>query len=64
MFYSGIYNDGNANSLQYIFEWDPTKKTTKYYPDVGISGQKIDDAQYQQQDSLLIGTDIAFVVKK
>ena len=35
----------------------------KYYPSVGISRQKIDDAQSQQQDYLLIGTDIAFVVK-
>ena len=26
---SGMYNNGDTNSLQYIFEWEPTK-TTKY----------------------------------
>ena len=30
-----MYNDGDANLLQYIFELDPTKTTKTYYPDVG-----------------------------
>ena len=34
----------------------------KYYPAVGLSTQKIDEAQYQQQDFLLVGTDIDFMV--
>ena len=33
------------------------------YPDVGLSRQKIYEAQSQQQDFLLVGTDIDFVVK-
>ena len=35
----------------------------KYYPGVSLSSQKIDDAQSQKQDFLLVGTDIYFVIK-
>ena len=38
------------------------KTATKYYPAVGLSRQKIDEAQSQQQDFLLVVTYIAFVV--
>ena len=57
-----MYNNVDANSLQYNFERDPMKTTTEYYPSVGLSGQKIHAAQSQQKYCLLVGTDIAFVV--
>ena len=38
------------------------ENTRKSYPYVGLSGQKVYDVQSQQQDFLLVGTDIAFVV--
>ena len=59
---SGIYNNGNTNSLQYIFEWEPAKTTKISYPAVGLSRQKIYVEQSQQQYLLLVGTDIDFVV--
>ena len=45
-----VYNNGDVNSLQYTFEWEPKKSTKKYYPDVVLSMQKIYEAQSQQQD--------------
>ena len=48
--YSWMYNNGDANSLQYNFEWEPTKTTTKYYPYVGLSRQKIYADHSQQKD--------------
>ena len=57
-----MYNNGDSNLLQYIFEWEPTKTTTKYYPDVYLSSQKIYEAQSQQQYFFLVGTDIDVVV--
>ena len=30
--YSGFYNNCHANLIQYIFEWDPMKTTTKILP--------------------------------
>ena len=59
-----MYNNVNAKFLQENFLMRAFENNKKSYPDVGISRQKIDDAKSQQQDSLLIGTDIAFVVKK
>ena len=38
------------------------KNKEKSYPTIGLSRQKVDEAQYQQQDFLLTGTDIDFVV--
>ena len=58
-----MYNNGDANMLQYIFEKNPTKATTKSYPDVYLSRQKIYEVQYQQQEFLLVVTDIDFVAK-
>ena len=49
-----MYNNVDANLLQYIFEWDPTKTTTKYYPAVDLSRQNIYEAQYQQKDFQLV----------
>ena len=60
--YSVLYNNGNANLLQYTYEWEPEKTTTKPYPAVGLSGQKIDEEQYQQQEFLFVGTDTSFGV--
>ena len=34
----------------------------KSHPDVGLSRQKIDEAEPQQHNSLLVGTYLAFVV--
>ena len=34
----------------------------KYHPDVGLSRQKIDEAESQQQNFLLVGTDITLMV--
>ena len=31
-----MYNYGNANSQQYVFKWEPTKKTNKSRLDVGL----------------------------
>ena len=42
-----MYNIGDVNLLQYIFKWEPTKTTTKYYPAVGVSREKIYAAQSQ-----------------
>ena len=36
--YSGMYNYGDANSLQYIFAREPTKTTKKSLPAVVWSG--------------------------
>ena len=38
------------------------KQRKKTYPAVGLSNQMIDEAQSHQQEFLLVGTDIAFVV--
>ena len=35
---SGMCNNGDANSLQYIFERQPMERTKKSYPAVGLSG--------------------------
>ena len=32
-----MYDNGDTDLLQYIFEWEPTKTTKKAYPDVGLS---------------------------
>ena len=58
----GMYNNGDANSLQYVFEWELTKTTKEPYPAVGISRQKIYVEQSQPQYVLLVSTDIYFVV--
>ena len=55
-----MYNNGNANSLQYILGREPTKK--KSYPAVGLSRQNLYAAQSKQKYFLLVGTDIDFVV--
>ena len=41
--YLVLYNNGDANLLQYIFMISHKKRS---YPAVGISRQKIDEAQY------------------
>ena len=58
-----MYNTVGANLLQYTFEQEPTKTIKNAYPAVVLSRQKIDEVQYQQQDFLLVGTDITVVVK-
>ena len=57
-----MHNNGDAKSLQYIFEWEPTKVTTKDYPYLGLSGQKTYAAQSQKKYFLLVDTDIGFIV--
>ena len=57
-----MHNNGDANSLQYIFECEPTEATTKAYPYLGLSGQKIYAAQSQKKYFLLVDTDIGFIV--
>ena len=56
-----MYNNGDANLIQYIFEREPTK-TNQSSPDLGLSMQNIDGAQPWQKDFLLVGTNIAFAV--
>ena len=60
--YSLLYINGDARFIQYIFQLEPMKTTTKYYPAVGISRQKMDEARSWQQDLLLFCTDIDLVV--
>ena len=57
-----MYNNGYANSLQYILNQEPKKTTKQSYPAVGISRQKIYAAKYQQQDFMLVGLEIDFMV--
>ena len=59
--YSGMYNNGYENLLQYIFESYPKKKQI-YYPAVGLSRHKLYEVKYQQKYFFLVGTDIYFVV--
>ena len=46
--YSGMYNNGDANSIHHIFEREPTE-TKKYYPAVGLSRKKIYAEQPRQK---------------
>ena len=34
MIYPTMYNNGDANPIQYIFEREPTKTTKQYHPAV------------------------------
>ena len=46
-----MYNNGDANLLHYIFKWEPTKATEKYYPAVGRNGgEKVTEYQGNEDD--------------
>ena len=59
--YSGMYNNGHANMLQYIFN-ERLLKQQNSYPAVGTSRKKIYAEQFKHKCLLLVGTDIKIVV--
>ena len=49
-----MYNNGDVNLLQNIFEWEFMKTTQKYYQAVDLSRQKIYEAQPHKQGFVLV----------